>query len=182
MAKSKKKPVNTGEISHPTPVVPWRIQPIEYLQRIERVRRILEQRKLDGLVLFHPIRMAYTTGFYHLTTERPMAIVISRNGGVGALVPHLEEEHIGKATGVTNVEIYPEYQTGGGQHPMLHLVELLKTLGLNGRGVRLGADSNGYLDVMGYNGPLLSEVVAGWVEVSNERDLDRSDASDQVTG
>ena len=39
-----------------------------------------------------------------------MAIVISRESGIGALIPHLEQEHVGKANGVTHTAVYPEYQ------------------------------------------------------------------------
>src|SRR5690242_2919877 len=59
-----------------TPVIGWKIQQAEYDLRVERVRRELAERKLDALVVFHPIRMAYVSGFFHLSTERPMAIVI----------------------------------------------------------------------------------------------------------
>src|SRR5690606_20892703 len=58
-----------------TPVVQFRMSQAEYDERVARVRAELERRELDALVLFHPIRMAYTSGFYHVSTERPMAIV-----------------------------------------------------------------------------------------------------------
>lgn len=171
MNKPRKKAISARQSTASTPVLDWRIGHAEYDDRTGRVRQELEARNLDGLVLFHPVRMAYVTGFFHLSTERPMAIVISREGGVGALIPHLEKGHIAKASGVTNVEIYPEYPTGGGKHPMFHLGDLLKALKLNKRGVRLGYDNNGYLDVNGYDGPALSEIVAGWVECVPARDL-----------
>jgi Xaa-Pro dipeptidase len=154
-----------------TPVIGWKIEQEEYDARTQRVREELETRQLDGLVLFHPIRMAYVSGFFHLSTERPMAIVIGADGGMGALIPHLEQEHIAKSPGVTNVKVYPEYPTGGTKHPMPHLADLLKEMKLNGKNKRLGYDSNGYLDINGYDGPLLSEVVAGWVETENARNI-----------
>ena len=80
-----------------TPVIGWAIEQPEYDARVARVRRELERRHLDGLVLFHPIRMAYLSGFFHYSTERPMAIVVGQDGGLGALIPHLEEAHIGRA-------------------------------------------------------------------------------------
>jgi Xaa-Pro aminopeptidase len=128
-------------------------------------------RNLDALVVFHPIRMAYLSGFFHLSTERPMAIVVSAAGGVGALIPQLEQEHIAKSPAVTNVKIYPEYPTGGTQHPMNHLADLLAEMKLNKPGTRIGADNNGGLDVNGYDGPGLSDVVAEGVEVVKARDL-----------
>lgn len=154
-----------------TPVVGWQIGQAEYDQRIERVRRQLERRELDGLVLFHPIRMAYVSGFFHLSTERPMAIVVGLNGGLGALIPQLEQAHIAKSPSVEHVKVYPEYPTGGTKHPLLHLADLLTEMGLNKDGVRLGYDSNGYLDINGYDGPLLSEVVAEGVATSRARDV-----------
>jgi Xaa-Pro aminopeptidase len=171
MARSKKKSIVARAGASRTPALSWTIGGAEYDARIGRVRQELEQRGLDGLVLFHPIRMAYVSGFFHLSTERPMAIVISREGGIGGLIPHLEVGHFAKARGITNVQVYPEYPTGGGKHPMFHLADLLKEMKLNKRGTRLGFDSNGYLDINGYDGPALSEVVAGWVECVPARDL-----------
>ena len=78
---------------------------------------MLAARHLDGIVLFHPIRMAYVSGFFHLTTERPMAIVVPLDGGLGALIPQLEQEHIAKSPSVTQIKVYPEYPSGGTKHP-----------------------------------------------------------------
>jgi len=150
----------------------WTIPQQEYDDRVARVRQILADRELDGLVLFHPIRMAYLSGFYHLSTERPMAIIVSATQpGLGALVPWLEQEHIQKAGGVSNIRVYPEYPTGGTKHPILHLVDLLAELGLTKPGTRLGFDSNGYLDINGYDGPTLAEVVGDDVTTIRARDI-----------
>ena len=152
-----------------TPATAWAIQPPEYHARVVRVRAELQARGLDGLVLFHPIRMAYVSGFFHLSTERPMAIVVPLDGDLGALIPQLEQEHIAKATGVGRVRVYPEYPSGGTKHPMLHLVDLLAEMGLEAPATRLGYDSDGYLDINGYDGPLLSEVTAA--QAVRARDL-----------
>jgi Xaa-Pro dipeptidase len=154
-----------------TPVIGWKIEQPEYDQRVARVRASLAERKLDALVLFHPIRMAYTTGFFHLSTERPMAIVIGGDGKIGALIPWLEQEHIAKSPAVTNVKVYPEYPSGGTKHPLLHLADLLGDMGLGTKGKRLGYDSNGYLDINGYDGPTLSDIVGNGVEVEPARGI-----------
>jgi Xaa-Pro aminopeptidase len=154
-----------------TPVVGWRIAQAEYDARVGRVRQELERRRLDGLVLFHPIRMAYLSGFFHYSTERPMAIVVGMDGGLGALVPHLEQDHIAQAPGVARVRVYPEYPSGGTKHPLHHLGDLLGEMGFNKPGARLGYDSDGYLDINGYDGPLLSEVVADGVKTVRARDI-----------
>lgn len=153
-------------------VLRWTIRQGEYDDRVRRVQTTLSDRGLDGLVLFHPIRMAYLSGFYHLSTERPMAIVVSaKQDGLGALVPWLEQEHIAKAAGVTNVRVYPEYPTGGTKHPLRHLVDLLEELHLTKPGTRLGFDSNGYLDINGYDGPTLADAVGADVTTVPARDL-----------
>jgi len=169
--KKRSEMVSVGGMGRQTPVIDWRIGAEEYGERVERVRAELERRELHGLVLFHPIRMAYLTGFFHLSTERPMAIVAGQEGGLGALIPHLEQEHIAKAHGVTRVKVYPEYPTGGTKHPLYHLADLLTEMGLNGQGKRIGYDSDGYLDINGYDGPALSEVVEPGVEALRARDL-----------
>jgi len=142
-----------------TPVETWAIQQSEYDERVSRVRAALRLRSLDALVLFHPIRMAYVSGFFHLTTERPMAIVVPLDGDLGALIPQLEQEHIAKSPSVKHVKVYPEFPTGGTKHPLEHLVDLLSEMRLGGK--RIGFDNNGAHDVNGYDGPDLTDVWAG---------------------
>ena len=142
-----------------TPVETWAIQQSEYDERVARVRAALTLRSLDALILFHPIRMAYVSGFFHLTTERPMAIVVPLDGDLGALIPQLEQEHIAKSPSVKHVKVYPEFPTGGTKHPLEHLVDLLSEMRLGGK--RIGFDNNGAHDVNGYDGPDLTEVWAG---------------------
>lgn len=142
-----------------TPTVQWAIQQPEYDARVNRARAMMAERKLDGLVLFHPIRMAYVSGFFHVSTERPMAIVIPADGGLGALIPQLEQAHISKSPAVTQVKVYPEYPSGGTKHPMWHLADLLTEMGLQGK--QIGYDNNGYGDINSYEGPLLSDVHNG---------------------
>src|SRR4051794_18313114 len=135
--KTGKSAKSQVAVSRPTPTLGWKIQQPEYDARVERIRAELAARKLDALVLFHPIRMAYTSGFFHHSTERPMAIIVPSSGGLGALIPQLEQEHIAKSPSVTSVKVYPEYPSGGTKHPLLHLADLLTEMGLNTKGKRL---------------------------------------------
>lgn len=144
-----------------TPGVTWEIAQSEYDERVRRVRHTLDARELDGIVLFHSVRIAYLTGFFHAQTERPMALVVPGDPGkgLGVLIPQLEQEHIAKSPGVTAVKVYPEYPSGGTKHPMLHLGDLLREMGLAGK--RLGYDNDGYEDVNGYDGPTLTDIHEG---------------------
>lgn len=142
-----------------TPVVAWEIGRDEYEARVGRVRQILRERELDGLVLFHSVRLTYLTGFFHQRTERPMALVVPLDGPLGALVPRLEREHVAAYPAIARVRDYPEYPTGGTKHPMAHLRDLLTDLGLGGK--RLGYDNDGYHDINSYDGPALSAIHDG---------------------
>ncbi len=156
--------------TRPTPTLAWKTGEAEYALRRERVRAVLDERKLDALVLFHPIRMAYVSGFFHVSTERPMAIVVAGDGALGALVPMLEQENIQNYP-VDKVMVYPEYPTGGAKHPMEFLADLLGEMNLSARGKRIGYDNNGGRDINGYEGPGLSSVVAEGVETERARDI-----------
>ena len=101
MDKVKKTTRSDSAVARPTPTLQWRIGPDEYAERRERVRAVLAERRLDALVLFHPIRMAYVSGFFHVSTERPMAMIVSADGKLGALVPLLERERIRRITSTT---------------------------------------------------------------------------------
>jgi Xaa-Pro dipeptidase len=172
--KKAAKAIATVATPASTPTIGWKIEQPEYDQRVAKARAEMEKRGLDALVLFHPLRMAYVSGFFHITTERPMSIVItlgSHNGGLGALVPQLEQEHIQKSPGVDKVKVYPEYPSGGTKHPLKHLADLLTEMGVNASGKTIGCDGLNYIDANGYDGPLLTEVVDAGVKVVRARDL-----------
>lgn len=131
----------------------------EYEQRLANVRQNLQDRELDAIVLFYSPRIEYLSGFTHVSTERPMALVVPVEGDVGALIPQLEQEHVRKSPFIEHVKAYPEYPAGNsGKHPMEHLADLMRDeMGLVGK--RIGVDRDGYADVNGYVGPAVSEVM-----------------------
>src|SRR5881409_247546 len=89
----------------------------EHKARIEKVRNRLRRSHLDALYLVNPTRILYTTGFAHITTERPIAVVIPQEGPVFFMGPHLEEDHVKQdAPLVDKVYTYPDYP--GNVHPM----------------------------------------------------------------
>jgi Xaa-Pro aminopeptidase len=137
----------------------------EFKQRHDAIRRRLEERGLEGLVLFAAQRVYYSSGFAHVQTERPVAFVLPLDGEPGMLAPALEAEHLeARVPWLPKRCIYAEYP--GHRHPMQHLADLLEELGLGGK--RLGADNDGYGDHMGYRGPTLSAVMGTEVTVVRE--------------
>lgn len=131
----------------------------ELLERQEMVRSRLRADALAGMVFFSPASVFYLTGFAFIPTERPLALVLATDGPSVLFVPRLEQEHA-RVTGavVDEVVSYPEYP--GERHPMLHLGDLMRHLGL-GSARPYAADAPGYGSSWGYAGPRLEEVLDG---------------------
>lgn len=143
----------------------------DYAGRIERLRAAMAGEGLDGFVVFHAIRVAYLTGFFHQITERPIVLILAPDGRQAMLVPKLEQEHVAAIPGIDRAESYPEYPTGGTVHPMEHLRSLLAGLGMTRGGLRIGYDHDGPLDMNGYRGVPFSRIVADSVETVEARHL-----------
>jgi len=131
------------------------ISPAEYQLRRECVAAGMEAAGLDSLCVFYPARVAYLTGFHHIPTERPIALVIGSSGQSSLVVPAVEKEHAESSTSVDQVRIYFEYP--GAEHPMETIAEILAEM--RARPHRTGADHDGYVPYWGYRGPRLSDLV-----------------------
>lgn len=114
----------------------------------------IEAAGLDALCVFYPARIAYLTGFHHIPTERPIALILQPNGKTALIVPAVEKEHAESSTSVDSVDVYFEYP--GVEHPMERVSRLLAEI--NARPRRTGADHDGYVPFWGYRGPSLSEL------------------------
>lgn len=129
--------------------------PISRQERAGRAKQAFDHldQPLDALVLFDDQFIFYYSGFAFFPTERPIALIITRDGERVLFVPRLEREHASQTGEAERVVNYPEFP--GQPHPMRHLSDLLRDLGLDQ--ARLGVDHDGYPPVMGYDGPALSE-------------------------
>jgi Xaa-Pro aminopeptidase len=138
-----------------------RISEEELAARRETLAATMDERGLNGCVLFDPHYVLYYSGFHFIPTERPIALVLSAGGAGGMLVPRLELEHAQANTAVQEIVAYDEYP--GERHPMEALRGLFAAMHVHGR---IGADNHGYPRVFGYRGPVLEdvEIVADAVE------------------
>ncbi|MFQ5951097.1 MAG: M24 family metallopeptidase [Candidatus Geothermarchaeales archaeon] len=136
----------------------YRISSKEHRLRIARVREELEKRNLDALYITNPTSILYTTGFSHIATERPAAVVIHRQG-VCYLGPVIEIDHIPMKTNlISEFKTYLDYP--GERHPIDRFVRFLKELGL--RGKRIGTENlSGASGGWGYAGPSLAKKMKG---------------------
>jgi len=131
-----------------------RIEPAEYARRREAVAAGLEAAGLDAMCVFYPARVAYLTGFHHIPTERPIALVIGPNAYAALVVPAVEKEHAESSTSLDLVSVYFEYP--GAEHPMERVNAILSEI--NAKPRRTGADHDGYVPYWGYRGPRLSDL------------------------
>lgn len=138
-----------------------RISDGELVARRRRLTDLLGAPAPHAVVLFGPAAAFYLTGFRFITTERPIGVVLSGDGGARAtaFVPDLEREHVRATALVDDVLAYPEYP--GHVHPMEQLAGLLRDTAGNGAAPRLAVDADGYPGGYGYRGPALSELLPG---------------------
>ena len=109
---------------------------------------------LDAMCVFYPARVSYLTGFHHVPTERPIALVLGPNAYTALIVPAVEKEHAETIPGIDRLDVYFEYP--GPEHPMQRLGVALAEV--SAQPERVGADHNGFVPYWGYRGPGLSDI------------------------
>ncbi len=126
-----------------------------YEKRIERVRKILSNKNLKGMIFFNTRSIFYLTGFHHIPTERPIALILPSEGNLCLFVPELEVNHV-----KDNVPLVPDvfsyFEYPDEIHPMKHFAKGLEDRGLADK--ELAADAPGAPGYWGYLGPKLDEV------------------------
>ncbi len=127
----------------------------EYGKRVGAVLDTMKEKDLQGFVFWNATSVFYLTGFAFIPTERPICLILKRDGSRTMFVPRLEVEHAGETPEIHEVVSYPEYM--GLKHPLKVLGEKLAEMGLTAGNI--GADADGYGSPQGYRGPRLSEVL-----------------------
>lgn len=85
-----------------------RLQPEWYKKKIVQVQAELQKRKLDGLLLLNATNIIYTTGYFHISTERPLAALIPKSGEPSLFIPELEADQV-KLWWVKDYESYFDF-------------------------------------------------------------------------
>jgi len=133
------------------------ISPAEHKSRIEKIRDQLRRSRCAALYLTNPTRILYTTGFSHISTERPLALVIPQDGSIFMMGPLLEEDHVKQDSSLIEEFFnYPDYP--GTINPIRRFVRILKEKGLAGS--KIATDSfEGAAGGWGYRGPSLRDLL-----------------------
>jgi len=78
-----------------------------------QLKELMTSEGLDTILVINPVNIGYLTGFWHMTTERPMIIGISAEDDDFAVVPGLEVDHFAaKVPWVTKVINFFDYPAG----------------------------------------------------------------------
>jgi Xaa-Pro dipeptidase len=85
-----------------------RLQPDWYRNKIVQVQREMQKRKLDALLLLNATNVIYTTGYFHRSTERPLAALIPKSGDPVLFIPDLESDQV-KLWWVKDYESYFDF-------------------------------------------------------------------------
>ncbi len=133
----------------------YRITATEYKRRADRVLDSMKEKGLDSFIFWSSTSVLYLTGFAFIPTERPIGLILGRDGKKTIYVPRLEVEHAAETSQVDEVKHYDEYI--GPRHPMVLFAEVLESMGLHQS--TIGSDAAGYGSSWGYSGPRLSEVL-----------------------
>ncbi|HUM06995.1 MAG TPA: Xaa-Pro peptidase family protein [Terriglobales bacterium] len=88
--------------------LPDRLPPDWYRRKVGQIQQEMEKRKLDALVLLHAVNVIYATGYFHLSTERPLAALIPKTGDPALFIPGLEADQV-KLWWVKDYEAYFDY-------------------------------------------------------------------------
>lgn len=126
----------------------------KFEERRSRILKSMEKDNLDLIYLASPANVAYLSGFHYIPTERPIGLIILKDGTTKLYVPYLEWEHAQRYSYVDEVIYYDEYPDI--KHPIKRLAELIAR---NNRISRVGYDIDGYGHLFGYRGPRLSQIL-----------------------
>jgi Xaa-Pro dipeptidase len=85
-----------------------RLQPEWYRGKIRQVQAEMKKNKINALVLLNATNVIYTTGYFHLPTERPLAALIPESGDPVLFVPELESDQV-KLWWVKDYESYFDF-------------------------------------------------------------------------
>ncbi|MFX1510215.1 MAG: M24 family metallopeptidase [Promethearchaeota archaeon] len=133
-------------------------------ERLASLRQRLEEEKIAHFIVFNPTHIYYLTGFVHIPTERPFALIVQESD-ISFFVPELEKQHVEEEVpNVAKIGTYFDYPDA--KHPMKHFATFLtKDLKIAGK---LGAEAPGSSGRWGYEGPKLEEVLGFPVKVMSK--------------
>jgi len=149
-----------------------RLPPDWYRRKIGQVQEQMKQRKLNALVLLNATNVIYTTGYFHRSTERPLAALIPESGDPALFVPELESDQV-KLWWIKDYEAYFDFP--GPVNRVRWIFERVAKRGLGAGQIGVEEPTPGRMQQMKLGAPKATIVDAGdlvenmrWVKDEDE--------------
>jgi len=149
-----------------------RLPPDWYRGKIGQVQEQMKQRKLNALVLLNATNVIYTTGYFHRSTERPLAALIPESGDPALFVPELESDQV-KLWWIKDYEAYFDFP--GPVNRVRWIFERVAKRGLGAGQIGVEEPTPGRMQQMKLGAPKATIVDAGdlvenmrWVKDEDE--------------
>lgn len=157
--------------------LPDRLPPEWYRRKIGQIQQKMAERKLDALVLLSSHNVIYATGYFHLSTERPLGALIPKSGDPALFVPELESDQV-KLWWVKDYESYFDYP--GPQNRVRWIFERVAQRGFGKGNVGIEDASGGRMTQIKLGMPKANLVLAGdlieemrWIKDEDEINIMR---------
>src|SRR2546425_4285483 len=155
---------NTGEHD--------RLQPEWYQRKIKQVQTEMKKHRLNSMVLLHASNVIYSTGYFPLSTERPLAVLIPDSGEPVLFIPGLESYQV-KVWWVKDYEAYFDFP--GPVNRVRWIFERVTKRGFGGGRIGVEEPTPGRMRKMKLGAPKATIVNAGelveklrWVKDEDE--------------
>ena len=135
-----------------------RLPPDWYRRKVQQVQEKMKQRKLNALVLLNATNIIYTVGYFHISTERPLAALIPESGEPALFIPELESDQV-KLWWVKDYESYFDFP--GPVNRIRWIFERIARRGLGGRRIGVEECAPSRLQHMKQGAPTATIVEAG---------------------
>ena len=129
-----------------------------YRAKVMQVQEEMKKRKLNALVLLNATNIIYTVGYFHLSTERPLAALIPESGDPALFIPELESDQV-KLWWVKDYESYFDYP--GPVNRVRWIFERVAKRGLGGGRIGVEEATPSRMQHMKEGAPKAAIVVAG---------------------
>ena len=135
-----------------------RLPPDWYRRKVQQVQEKMKQRKLNALVLLNATNIIYTVGYFHISTERPLAALIPESGEPALFIPELESDQV-KLWWVKDYESYFDFP--GPVNRIRWIFERIARRGLGGGRIGVEECAPSRLQHMKQGAPTATIVEAG---------------------
>jgi Xaa-Pro dipeptidase len=137
----------------------------EFAMRMARLRRALEERKLDGILLFQQESMYWLTGYDTFGFCFFQCLYVGVNGELALLTRSADLRQAQHTSIIEDIRIWTD---AAGAEPASQLRDMLRSLGA--RGKRLGIETKSY-GLTHFNGRAVDAALAGFCDLVEATEL-----------